>query len=180
MQPGGAVAFESRRLFLWAAALVSAAAGFAVAAGAQQTGSGLVVHIEPEAHLSPLSATLSFTVANPGGIVASDPVAVNAWVRALPGQQILVTALASDIVGPFGRIGRSALAWTGIMQTTTGGAATATCTSGSFEQDRLRQLISNWNQSGIARCTVVFSLTTQPSWPAGAYSGRVDFALSTH
>jgi hypothetical protein len=153
--------------------------GFALAVWAQSSGgSALVIRINPEAHLNLSCAQLSFLVTNPGEIATSAPVTITAWVRALPNQQIRLTALPVNLAGPAGAIPPGTIAWNGTMTSPpTGGATAAACTSGSFGAGGPQQLISGWTQSGIARCTVTFTLATDAAWPQGAYSGQVDFSL---
>jgi hypothetical protein len=153
--------------------------GFALAVWAQSSGgSALVIRINPEAHLSPASTRLSFLVPNPAEIAISTPVTITAWVRALPNRQIRLTAQAVNLTGPVGAIPLGTIAWNGTMTSTpTGGAAAAACTSGSFGAGGPKKLISGWTRSGIAVCTVTFTLATDAAWPQGAYSGQVDFSL---
>lgn len=144
-------------------------------ASAQST--GLVIKVNPEAHLDISTIPLSFTVNEPGEVVMSQPVTVTAWVRALPGQQIELTAAVDGLDGPVS-VPLTALTWSGAMGRATGGAVTANCTQGTFTEGASQSLISNWNQSGIATCTVSFSLKTDASWTAGTYSGHADLKLS--
>lgn len=119
MTSGGKLPF---RLVLAGAALLIGAAVQAQNAGS----SGLVVQVNPEAHLSPSAATLGFQVTNPGDTVASQPVTVTAWVRSLPNQQIQLTARPVSLTGPSGSVALSALHWNGsVMQATGGGTAAA-------------------------------------------------------
>src|ERR1022692_4893876 len=97
--------------------------GFALAVWAQSSGgSALVIRINSEAHLSPSSTRLSFLVTNPGEIATSTPVTITAWVRALPNQQIRLTAQPVNLTGPAGAIPLGTIAWNGTMTGTTGGA----------------------------------------------------------
>jgi hypothetical protein len=145
----------------------------------------LVIQVKPEAHLNPTAIPLTFTVANPGEVVVSQPVAVTAWVRALPGQQILLTAQLGTLAGPNGAAPASslawvgALAWVGSMGRATGGGTTAACTSGDFSGGSVQSLISGWNQSGIATCNVSFSLSTDSTWTPGTYTSQANLTLRT-
>jgi hypothetical protein len=152
--------------------------GFALAVWAQSSGgSALVIRINPEAHLNPTSAQISFLVTNPGETVTSAPVTITAWVRSLPNQQIRLTAQPVNLTGPAGAIPPEAIQWNGATTSTTGGASAAVCTSGTFGPDGPRQLIYGWSQSGIAACTITFKLATDLAWPQGAYTGQVGFNL---
>jgi hypothetical protein len=52
----------------------------AAAFGQDSAGTGLVIRVNPEAHLSPSSANLTFLVTKAGEIVVGQPLTVNAWV----------------------------------------------------------------------------------------------------
>jgi len=142
-------------------------------------GSGLVVQINPEIHLDTPVVPLSFAVDNPGEIAVNQPVTITAWVRSLPDRQIRLTARTATLNGPAGAAPTGAIRWSGSMATATGGATTAVCTSGDFSAGGPQQLIGNWTQSGIAKCTVTFALATDSGWVPGAYTGEVDLSLST-
>jgi hypothetical protein len=158
--------------------IVLAASGLALVLWAQSSGT-LVIQVNPEAHLSPSMAVLSFQVTTPGETIASTPVTLTAWVRSLPGQEIRLSARAVSLAGPTGTVAADAIQWIGTMESATAGATAATCTTGGFDQAPLQQLISGWSQSGIARCRVIFSLATQADWPAGAYTAEINFDLSS-
>ena len=143
--------------------------GLAFSALAQN--SALVIQINPEAHLDPSTIQLTFPVTNPGEVVTSQPVTVTAWVRALPGQQIHLTAQMSGLTGP-------SLQWQSASGRATGGGTTAVCASGDFSSGQTQQLIQGWTQSGIATCTLTFSLATQSTWQPGTYTGSVALNLS--
>ena len=142
--------------------------------------SALVIRVDPEIHLDTPSASLSFQLNNPGETLYSQPVAVTAWVRALPGQQIHLTALLQSLKGPSGDAQPASLTWTGAMSSATGGATAASCSAGGFSNNEPQQLIANWTQSGIARCAFTFALATNSSWPAGRYDGAVSFSLTAN
>jgi len=139
----------------------------------------LVIQINPEAHLDPATIPLSFTVTTPGEVVANQPVTVTAWVRALPGRQIQLTSQIASLTGPDGSHSVTALSWNGIMGRATGGATSASCTSGAVSGNSPQSLISAWNLSGIATCKVSFSLATDASWPAGTYTGLAVLSVFT-
>jgi len=170
MTSGGKFAF---RVVLTGAALLIGAAVHAQSAGS----SGLVVQVNPEAHLSPSAAALAFQVTNPGDTVASQPVTVTAWVRSLPNQQIQLTAQPVSLTGPSGSVALSALHWNGSVMQATGGGTAAACTNGVFGNGPAAPLIASWTQSGIVTCSVTFSLATEDSWPAGSYKGQIGLSL---
>ena len=165
----------SRRVL---ASIVLAAIVPSVAVPAQSSGSvPLMVQVNPEARLETPMASLSFTVDNPGQIATSQPVTIAAFVRALPNQQIHLTAQPVALNGPAGAAPVAAIRWNGTMAAATGGATAAVCTSGDFSTGDPQQLIANWTQSGIARCTVTFGLATEAGWPAGAYTGVIGLSV---
>jgi len=133
---------------------------------------GLVIQINPEAHLNPSSIPLTFTVTSPGEVVVTQPVTVTAWVRALPGQQILLTGQIESLTGP-GSHSSTSISWGGAMGRSTGGAASASCTSGTVSGSSPQPFISGWNLSGIATCQVSFTLPTDTTWAPGTYTGQV-------
>jgi hypothetical protein len=63
------------------------------------------------------------------------------------------------------------------METATGGATAAFCTSGDFSSGTPEQLIGNWTQSGIAKCNFTFALATAAAWSKGLYSREIDLSL---
>ena len=148
-------------------------------AGQNNGSSGLVLRVNPEAHLTPSSAQLAFHVARPGDTAISSPVTVNAWVRALPGQQILLTAHVRKLTGPVGDVPFAALQWSGQMLSAKGGGQAANCLGGGFSSGPDQPVIGGWNESGIATCSMRFSLTTNSTWLQGDYAGQVDLQLST-
>ncbi len=145
---------------------------------ASSAGTGLVIQVNPEVHLSPSSANLTFRVTQAGEIVASQPLTVNAWVRALPGQQIRLTARVKSLTGPAGSVPVSSLRWSGSVAKATGGGATASCTSGTFADSLAESLISGWARSGIVACDLTFSLATDSGVPTGIYTAEVELALA--
>jgi hypothetical protein len=149
--------------------------GSMVSSAAQNT--GLMIQVNPEAHLDVTSVPFTFTVTNPGEVAVSQPVTVTAWVRNLPGQQIQLIAEAVTLAGANGNQAVSAIGWTGSMARATGGAAVAHCAGGDFANGSSQSLISGWNQSGIAACTLTFTLKTDASWAPGTYTGQVSLKL---
>lgn len=140
--------------------------------------SGLLVQVNPESHLDTPLANLSFQIDNPGGIAYSQPVIITAWVRALPNQQIQLTAQPQSLTGPTGEAPPTSLHWTATMASATGGATSASCIAGDFSNSGPQQLIANWTNSGIARCTVTFALMTDPTWAPGTYTSTVSLTLA--
>ncbi len=148
------------------------------AVAANSAGTGLVIQVNPEAHLSPSSASLTFLVSQAGNIVAAQPLTVNAWVRALPGQQIQLLARVKSLTGPAGNVPASSLRWSGSMAKATGGGVAASCTSGTFADSLAESLISGWTRSGIVACDLTFSLATDIGAPTGIYTTEIDLALA--
>jgi hypothetical protein len=160
------------------AAIIFAISMSALAVSAQSSGSSpLTVQVNPETHLDTPTASLSFTVNNPGQVVTSQPVTITAWVRALPNRQIHLTAQPEALSGPTGAVPAGAIRWNGTMSAATGGATAAACTSGDFSAGGPQQMIANWSQSGIATCTLTFGLVTDAAWPAGTYTGVIDLSV---
>jgi hypothetical protein len=155
--------------------LLSIVSAFALALRGQS--SGLVVQVNPEAYVSPASIQLSFSVNNPGDTVSSQPAAITGWVRALPGQQIRLSALAGSLTGPAGPEPASAIGFAGTMTNATGGAKAASCATGSFSGSSAQPLVAGWGESGIATCTVTFTLSSDAAWPAGLYTARIALSV---
>jgi hypothetical protein len=149
----------------------------ALASGQNSAGTGLVIQVNPEAHLSPATANLTFRVTQAGEVVAGQPLTVNAWVRSLPGQQIKLIAHVKSLMGPGGSVPVSSLRWSGALSKAAEGGVTASCTSGTFA-DGAESLISGWVRSGIVACDLTFSLATDTSVPTGIYTAEVDLALA--
>ena len=147
--------------------------------GAQRTGSAtLVLRISPEAHLHPEQVALRFTVTADGlGESTSQTEAIAAWVRALPGQRIRLSARIASLSGPSGAVSSAAIRWSGASQRASGGGQSATCASGSFAGGATQDLIDAWRTSGTLTCEVTFSLVDPRSLPPGIYSGAVDLTL---
>lgn len=147
-------------------------------ASSQRTGgSTLMLQVQPEEHVSPSQVPFSIEVKADGSVVASVPVDITAWVRALPNRQIQLSARAGTLTGPVGAVSVSAIKWSGSMGRTTGGGEAAVCTSGSLgDGDGL--LVSGWKQSGALTCQVSFSLVPD-GLAAGIYTGQVELSLRT-
>jgi hypothetical protein len=147
--------------------------------GAQRSATTiLVVRVAPEAHLNPSQVTLHFRVSTDGASdITAQTETVAAWVRALPGQRIRLTAGPAILTGPAGAVPGSLIRWSGSAARATSGGQSATCTSGSFEGTAAQDLVAGWQRSGTLTCAVTFSLSDPRSWPPGAYAGVVDLAL---
>ena len=143
-----------------------------------QGGSALSVRVVPERYLDIPVVQLSFPVTNPGVVERSEAVAVTAWARALPGQEIRLMA-KPVLIGPQGTAPTDAIQWKGSMERASGGATGALCGSGRFGSGASEQLIRNWTQSGIAKCAFTFALQTQADWPKGAYLAEISLTLET-
>ncbi|MBZ5624916.1 MAG: hypothetical protein LAQ69_40370 [Acidobacteriia bacterium] len=138
----------------------------------------LVVRVAPEQRLNVSRVSLQFRVSADGaGDVTSQTATVAAWVRALPGQRIRLTATTGSLSGPPGAVPSSAIRWSGSPASATGGGQGASCTSGSFESHGPQDLVAGWTRSGTLSCAVVFSLADPRSLPPGQYTGTVDLAL---
>jgi hypothetical protein len=149
--------------------------------GAQRTGTTtLVLRVNPEARLDPQQVTLNFRVSADGASdVTSQTTSVAAWVRALPGQQIRVTAQLVSLNGPNGPVPITQVGWAGSSTRATAGAQAATCSSGTFQPGVTEDLVLGWQRSGILNCAVSFALAAPRDLPPGLYSGIVNLALGT-
>jgi hypothetical protein len=156
-----------------------AALWFAPGARAQRSATTtLVLRVAPEAHLNPPQVTLHFRVSADGASdVASQTETIAAWVRALPGQRIRLTALPGALTGPAGVVPGSAIRWSGAPARATSGGQSATCTSGSFNGAAAQDLASGWRSSGTLACAVTFSLADPRGLPPGAYMAVVNLSL---
>jgi len=151
----------------------------AAAVVAQRIGStGIAVNVGPEAHLSPLQIPLRFTVSADGaGDLTVQAANISTWVRALPGQQIHLTARIGTVTGPSGPLPASAIAWSGSTVRATAGAQAATCTNGSFASGPTQDLVSGWQRSGTLICAVSFSVVNPRALAPGVYTVAVDLLL---
>jgi len=144
----------------------------------QRSTTALVVQVVPEARLNLSRIALSFRVSADGmSDVTSTTQTVAAWVRALPGQPIRVTASAGALGGQSGSLPLSALRWSGSVAGATGGGQQAACTDGSFETGATQDLVAAWARSGTLTCTVTFSLADPRTLPPGLYTGWVSLAI---
>jgi len=144
----------------------------------QRSTTALVVQVTPEARLNLAQIALNFRVSADGmSDVTSQTQMVAAWVRALPGQAIRVTASAGALGGPSGSVPLSALSWSGSVAGATAGGQQAACTSGSFGTGASQDLVAAWARSGTLACAVTFSLADPRSLPPGLYTGLVSLAI---
>jgi hypothetical protein len=152
-----------------------------ITSNAQRSGTTtLVLQVNPEARLDPQQITLNFRVSGDGASdVTSQTTNVTAWVRALPGQQIRVTARLASLAGPDGPVPITALRWSGSTTRAIAGGRAATCSSGTFQTGAVHDLVLGWQQSGIMSCAVNFGLLAPRNLPPGLYSGTVQLALIT-
>jgi len=149
--------------------------------GAQRSGTAtLVLRVNPEARLDPQQVTLNFRVSADGtSDVTSQTTSVGALVRALPGQQIRVTAQLVSLNGPDGPVPVTAVGWAGSTTRATAGGQAATCSSGTFQAGVTQDLVLGWQRSGILTCAVNFALAAPRDLPPGLYSGIVNLAVDT-
>lgn len=149
--------------------------------GAQRSATTtLAVQVNPEARLDPQQVALNFRVSADGASnVTTQTTIVAAWVRALPGQQIRVTASLNAFSGPAGPVPAALLTWVGSTARATAGAQAGTCSSGTFQTGPTQDLVLGWQRSGILTCAVTFALVEPRSLPPGLYSGTMNLALDT-
>lgn len=149
--------------------------------GAQRSGTtALVVHVNQEARLDPPQVALNFRVSADGASdVTSQTATVAAAVRALPGQQIRVTAQLVTLTGPDGPVPVTQVGWVGSTTRATAGGQAATCSSGTFQPGATQDLVLGWQRSGVLTCAVDFALAAPRNLPPGLYSGTVNLALAT-
>jgi hypothetical protein len=150
-----------------------------VQSGAQRSGNTtLVVRVTPEAHLMPSQVGLRFRT-SPGGVgdITSQTATISAWVRAVPGQHIRLTASLAQLSDATGAVFSQAVRWNGTPIQATGGGQTAICTNGTLQSGSTQDLIAGWQRSGTLSCAVSFGLSDPQGLPAGSYTGRVDLNL---
>jgi len=146
---------------------------------AQRTGStSLLLQINPEARIDPQQVALNFRVSADGASdVTTQAANVTAWVRALRGQQIRVTAQLASPNGPNGPVS-AAVRWSGSTTRATAGARAATCSSGTLQSSAAGDLVLGWQESGILTCAINFDLVSPRSLPPGLYSGTVQLTVT--
>src|SRR5271157_248602 len=140
----------------------------------------LAVQVNPEARLDPQQVALNFRISADGASdVTYQTAIVTAWVRALPGQQIRVTARLNAFNGPDGPVPPTQLNWVGSTTRATAGAQAAACSSGTFQTGDAQDLVLGWQRSGVLTCAVDFALAAPRTLSPGLYSGAVNLALAT-
>ncbi len=158
--------------------LQSIAVGFlAVPAGpaAQSGTTTLVLRVDPAESLTPRLLHLNFYVSrNSAESRTSQSERVIAAARTQAGQQVRVLGLLRPRPGD--RV-PSGLRWDGALESAAAGAQRAVCTGGDLSSGRPFPLISGWQQSGAATCSVTFSLTRAGDLEPGNYPITVELAL---
>ena len=149
--------------------------------GAQHSGTTtLVLRVNQEARLDPPQVALNFRVSADGASdVTSQTAIVAALVRALPGQQIRVTAQLVSLNGPDGQVPVTQVGWAGSATRAIAGGQAATCSSGTFQPGATQDLVLGWQRSGILTCAVNFALAAPRNLSPGLYSGTVNLAVDT-
>jgi len=105
--------------------------------------------VNQEARLDPRQVELNFRVSADGASdVASRTATVVAWVRALPGQQIRVTAQLGSLNGPDGPMPVTQVGWAGSATRATAGGQAATCSSGTFQPGATQDLVAGGSSRG--------------------------------
>jgi DNA-binding response OmpR family regulator len=138
----------------------------------------LTVRVEPEARLSQSQVPIQFLVSSDGTAdVVSQSAIVAAWIRAMPGQQIHLTARAGAVTGPSGATGAAEIRWNGSLTSATVGGQSATCTTGLLVSNTWQALVTGWQQSGTLICSLKFELTNPRVLAPGAYAAVVDLDL---
>jgi hypothetical protein len=150
-----------------------------VQVGAQRSGNTtLVVRVSPEAHVVPSQVSLRFRTSADGvGDITSQTQVIAAWVRAIPGQHIRLTARLAAFSGPAGAGSTPTIRWSGTSVHSTGGGQTATCTNGTLPAGAALDLVAGWQRSGTLTCAIAFGLADPQSLPAGTYTGTIDLDL---
>jgi hypothetical protein len=152
---------------------------FTMQVPAQQSRStALVVRVGPEVKLIPEQVAIHFLVpADNTADSINQNTAIEAWVRAFPGERIRLTAVLSGVQGPEGAVPGNSVRLTGSKSTATGGGLAASCSSGTFDVDKPQDLVSNWQESGIVACNLTLTLTNAVSRAPGEYTGIVTFSI---
>jgi hypothetical protein len=150
------------------------------AVGQRQGTTTLAVNVVPESQVDPSRVSLRFVVSGDGrDEVISQPTLVTARVRALPGQQIHLTAAVSSVSGPADGAKAARFEWSGTMVRASGEVRTATCTNGAFPDDGPQELVAGWSQSGSLTCGFSFRLANPSDLPPGTYTAVFALALQT-
>jgi len=153
--------------------------GGGVPRGAQRSGTTtLMLQVSPEARLEPQQIALNFRVSGDGASdVTSQTNNVSAMVRALPGQNIRVTARLVSLSGPSGAVPAGQLTWSGSRARAAAGGQSAGCSSGVFESGAAHDLVSGWQRSGTLACALTFALQDPRGLTPGLYAGTVQLGL---
>jgi DNA-binding response OmpR family regulator len=138
----------------------------------------LAVHVEPEARLSQSQVPIQFFVSSDGTAdVVSQSAIVAAWIRAMPGQQIHLTARSGEVIGPSGATGAAEIRWNGSLTSATVGGQAATCTTGLLVSETWQALVSGWQRSGTLICSLKFELVNPRILAPGTYAAVVSLDL---
>jgi hypothetical protein len=158
--------------------LQSIAVGFlAVPTGpaAQSGTTNLVLRVQPAELLTPRLVHLNFYVSrNEVESRTSQSERIVAIARTEPGRQVRVFGSLRPRPGDKLPPG---LRWDGTMESAAAGAQHAACSSGDLNSGRPFPLISGWQQSGAATCSVTFTLTHARELDPGNYPITVELAL---
>ena len=139
--------------------------------------STLSLVVKPGAFLEPGIIQLEIPVRAGGPVFISETVLVRSRVRALPNQQISLTAAVTEITGPDGTVQFPAIKWECSIVRATGGGTAAACTAGTFQNGSEQPLISGWTRSGIVDCSVTLTVAVPANWAPGLYTGSVNLHL---
>ena len=146
---------------------------------AQRTRSAsLVIDIVPEAEVKPSHLSAQFAVSADGRADnLSQSTVVTARVRALPNRQIRLDVRIGAVTGPSGPAPSAIVEWSGARLGATGGAQSATCTSGSFAAGPSQALIADWPSSGTISCRIALTLANPRVLMPGFYNASFDLEL---
>jgi hypothetical protein len=136
------------------------------------------LNVVPESQLIPTQFSVRFIVSADGASdsLSQTQIAV-ARIRALPNRQIHLTARLRDVSGPSGAAPAAVIEWSGSPLNATGGAMSATCTSGSFASAPSQEMVEGWPSSGTLTCRVAFTLANPRALPPGPYTASFDLTL---
>ena len=77
----------------------------------------------------------------------------------------------------FGPAPSAIVEWSGARLGATGGAQSATCTSGSFGAGPTQALIADWPSSGTITCRIALTLVNPRVLTPGFYNASIDLEL---
>jgi hypothetical protein len=147
-------------------------------AGQRAGSTTLLVNVVPEFQVTPTQLSVRFIVSGDGATdILTQTALVAARARALPNRQIHLTASLGDVTGPTGAAPSAIIEWIGLSLGATGGAQSATCTSGSLAAGSLQDLAAVWPSSGSITCRIAFTLANPRNLPPGSYSTVIAVAL---